>query len=134
MQKLDPKTWRADVLLDAVAVGNTAVRQELRDGRLVLHVPIQRKWYNSPPLSWFMPFRKERGFALDQFGEEVWRACDGEQTMEALIEEFAQQHQLRFHEARLAVTRFMQMMVQRGLVVLVFPKDKLQAIRAEVTA
>lgn len=119
----DARTWRAEVLLDAVAVKNEAVREADRDGMLVLHVPIRKTWYNVPPFSWVMPYRPERGFAMDQLGAWVWQHCDGEQTIEHMIEAFAAKHKLRFHEARLAITSFLQSMVERGIVVLVFPQD-----------
>lgn len=122
-KRTDPTTWRADVLLDAVAYANQAVREERRDGHLVLHVPIRKTWYNRPPFSWILQYRDERGFAVDQLGEFVWQACDGKQTVEQIIEGFATLHQLRFHEARLAVTRFLENLVERRLVVVVLPEQ-----------
>ena len=130
-QRLNPKAWRADVLLDAVPVSNDAVREERQDGLLVLHVPIRKTWYNSSALSIILPFRSQRGFALDQLGESVWRACDGQQTVEQMIEAFAQTQHIRFHEARLLVVRFLQMLVQRKLAVLVFPEATVEALRKQ---
>lgn len=124
-KQMDPKSWRADVLLDAVAYANEAVREERRQGHLVLHVPIRKTWFNRPPISWILSYREERGFAVDQLGQFVWEACDGKQTVEQIIENFANLHQLRFHEARLAVTRFLQTLVERGLVVIVLPEQSL---------
>jgi hypothetical protein len=70
------------------------------------------------PLSWALPFRPEKGVALDQLGTEVWRACDGARTVERIIDEFAERHRVRFHEARNSVVSFLHSLLQRNLLVL----------------
>ncbi len=131
MQNVDPRVWRADALLDTVPIANEAV-QEVRDkGSLVLRVPIRQRWFNRGLFAIVLPYRQNKGYALDQIGEEVWRACDGKRTMEDLIDTFARRHQLRFHEARVAVTQFVQQMVQRGLLVLAVPDAILETLKKE---
>lgn len=98
---------------------NAAVRQEMRGDALVLFVPIRRRWWMSGPVSWFLPLRDEKGVALDALGQEVWRVCDGQRHLEAIVEGFADRHRLGFHEARLTVMRFLRMLAQRNLLVLV---------------
>jgi Coenzyme PQQ synthesis protein D (PqqD) len=109
-------------MLDAVPVRNEAVRSETAAGELVLRVPLEPRWYLCPPVTWLLPVRRERAVALDRLGEEVWRACDGERTVEQIVEAFAARHHLRFHEARLSVMRFLQDLTRRGLVVMVVPR------------
>jgi hypothetical protein len=107
-------------MLDALPMPNHAVRVEDKgDGALVLHVPIRQRWYNGPPLSWILPFRKERSIALDQLGREVWIACDGKRNVEAIVEAFARDHGVSFHEARLGVTEFLRSLTRRGLIIIV---------------
>ena len=110
-------------LLDAVPTCNRAVRAERRGGALVLWVPIQRRWWMDGPLGWFLPFRREKGIELDILGQQVWQACDGERSVEQIIEDFAAEHQLRFHEARLSVMQFLRALMQRNLVALVVPEE-----------
>jgi hypothetical protein len=105
-------------LLDAVPMANRAVRVEERGETLILFVPIQRRWWMKGPLTWALPFRPEKGIALDQLGTEVWRACDGERTVERIIDEFAERHRVRFHEARNSVVSFLHSLLQRKLLVL----------------
>jgi hypothetical protein len=112
--KLEPER-----LLDAVPAANRAVRVERRGSSVVLFVPIQQSFWTGPPFSWFLPFRKERGFALDALGEEVFSACDGQRTLEQIIERFAERHRLRFHEARVSVMQFVRMLSERKLVALI---------------
>ena len=115
--KLDPEK-----LLDAVPTPNAAVRLERRGDSVLLFVPLRPRFWTGPPLSWLLPFRKERGFALDALGEEVFAACDGRRTLEQIIEAFASRHRIRFHEARLAVTQFLRSLSERNLVALVVPR------------
>lgn len=111
------------LLLDAIPSANEAVRREEKDNGLMLWVPIEKRWWMGPPLSWLLPFHDERGVALDAIGRQVFDACDGERTTERIIEEFAECHRLRFHDARVSVLSFLKSLVERNLVVLVRPKD-----------
>ena len=111
-------------LLSAVLYRNEAVRVENVDKGKILRVPIRRRWYMRAPLSWVMPFRKERGFSLDRLGSEVWEACDGHHTVENVVEQFAEKHRISFHEARLAVMQFVRELVRRKLVAAALPDSE----------
>ena len=106
-------------LLEAVPVPNTLTVVESADEReLVLSVPLQRRWYMGPPVSWVLPFSKCRRIALDRYGMEVWRECDGMRTAERIVERFANRHRLGFHEARMSVLTFMRELTRRGFLVM----------------
>lgn len=109
-------------LLDAVPLRNAAVQAQEQDDVLLLTVPRRRRWWMRPPLSWWLKFRTHRQVSLDALGRDVWNACSGAKTVEQIIEAFAQDHHLRFHEARLSVTTFLRMLVERNLVVLEMPR------------
>lgn len=98
---------------------NRAVRVERRGAALVLFVPLRRPWWLRGPVAWLLPLRSEKAVALDALGQEVWRACDGKRDLESLVEDFAARHRLGFHEARLTVMRFLQMLAQRKMLVLI---------------
>ena len=125
MQQAVQRQLDQSQLLDAVPVHNHAVRAERRANALLLWVPIQRRRWMLGPLSWLLPFRDEKGIALDALGQEVWQACDGKRRLEEIIEQFAEHHQLRFHEARLSVLQFFRSLVERNLVALVVPQATL---------
>lgn len=106
-------------LLAMIPVRNGAVRSQVHKGTLILYVPTQRRWWMGPlSLLPGVRFRMEKGHALDRLGEEVWLACDGRRSVEAIVEGFADRHKLRFHEARLSVMAFLRMLAQRNLVAL----------------
>lgn len=106
-------------MLAAIPTRNAAVREETRGDALVLFVPLRKRWWMNGPVSWCLPLRDEKGVALDALGQEVWQACDGQRDLETIIEAFADRHRLGFHEARLTVMRFLRMLAQRNLLVLV---------------
>jgi hypothetical protein len=107
-------------LRDSVPVPNRAVRagREQQDGGQVLRIPLKRRWFMRPPLTWLLPLSRERVVALDAIGREVWQACDGQRTVEEIVEEFAARHRLSFHAARLSVLQFLQQLTRRGIVVM----------------
>jgi hypothetical protein len=108
-------------MLDCVPLRNAAVTTERgADGALVLRVPVEPRWFMQPPVSWILPFRRERAVALDPLGEEIWNHCDGGHSVEHIIEHFAEHHHLSFHEARLSVAQFLRGLTERGLVAVAF--------------
>ena len=121
MARTAPPALDQSQLLDSVPTRNTAVRTERRAGTVVLWVPIVRRWWMKGPLGWVLPFRNEKGVALDALGEEVWAACDGKQRLEQIIEHFAKTHRIRFHEARVSVLSFVRSLSERNLVGIVVP-------------
>jgi hypothetical protein len=106
--------------LDAVPVRNHAATEEPEQGDfLPVSVRVDRPWWLVPPISWVLPVRTRRTIKLDGIGRFVWQWCDGKRPVETLVEEVADREELSFHEARIAVTRFLEELVRRGLIVLV---------------
>ncbi len=126
----DDGSWKR--MLSARPVHNMAARVDELDGpstspgsdAVVVYVKNVRPWYMLPPLSWIVPHRRERRVVLDRVGSQMWRQCDGERTVEAVIDAFAATHDLTFHEARVAVTTYIKSLVKRGVLVIVMPKEQ----------
>jgi hypothetical protein len=110
-------------MLEARAVRNVSARvtDETAD-RLSVWVRSLPPRYMVPPISWIVPRRKERRFVLDRLGSEVWRLCDGRRNVEAVIDAFASEHELTFHEARVAVTSYIRSLVKRGVLAVAMPE------------
>ncbi len=107
-------------LLDGVPHHNRALEVEAKPNGAVLWSSIRRRWWMRAPFNWIMPYRDRKGFHLDSLGLEVWRDCDGRRTVEAIVERFAARHRVSFHEARIAVMQFIQIMTKRELIAVVF--------------
>ncbi len=116
--KRQSKAINAAELLAMVPGQNQAIRVESYADGLIVWVKIQKRWWMGPPLGWFLPFRAEKGVALDVLGREVFEACDGQHSMESIIEEFAKRHRIRFHEAKHSVITFARWLMERKIIFL----------------
>ena len=104
---------------------NTAASRKARpDGGTIVKVPMNRPGWLVPPLSWLLPFSENRRVRLDAIGTQVLQMCDGDDTVETIIEQFAIRNKLSFREAQLPVTQFLQQMTERGVIAIVGPLEK----------
>lgn len=95
-------------------------QQETEEGGLRLTAELERprwqRWLGGSP-------KGRRTFELDAFGNEVYTACDGINSVEDIITGFADTHNLSLPEAEISVTRFLRMLVQRGLVAIEMDRE-----------
>lgn len=119
----EPQSWRA--MLEAKPLRNAASRMEREaNGMRTLHVPCRRPWYAVFPLTWIVRFPEERSFRLDPLGAQVWDLCSGEAPVEAIVEAFAEEHELTFHEARVAVTQYLKTLIQYGALAIALASEE----------
>ena len=109
-------SWRRSLL--GVPIRNEAAGVVEEGGGLSVSVARRRPWWLVPPISWAVKPAAEKTMRLDALGAEVWRLCDGERTVERVIDEFAASHRLTFHESRAAVTTYIRRLVERGVLVI----------------
>jgi hypothetical protein len=103
-----------------IPVKNREVEVERNDENgTVLRVPMRKGWYRRPPLTWVLPLSTYRRVQLDGLGKDVWEACDGRKSVEAIVDDFANRFKLTFHESRLTVTDFLRDLSRRALIALV---------------
>lgn len=103
---------------------NAAARVERNVKKnIAIYVKTSRPRYLVPPLSWIVPFRSERRVTLDRLGMQVWTLCNGERTVENVIDAFKEQYNLTFHEARVAVTEYIKTLIQRGVLVITLREE-----------
>jgi hypothetical protein len=114
--------WMA--LLQSRPVRNVAARvEEHTDGRVVIYVRQKKPGFLVPPLSWIVPYKRERSAYLDRVGTRLWRMCDGEHTVEEIVDAFRGQYRLTFHESRAAVMGYLKLLTERGVVAIVTQED-----------
>lgn len=108
-------------MLAAKPLHNVAAAVE-RDGTegLRITVALEKRPY-APPLSWIVPARKSRSVVLEKLGAQIWALCDGEHTVENIVEEFAKLHRLTFHESRVAVAEHLRRLLQHGALAVAMP-------------
>lgn len=106
-------------LLSAIPRRNEAAEFEPSGDGLSVTIPMRRPRWLVAPLSWILPFSRHRRVQLDAPGRKVVELCDGRRTVEEVIESFAREHKLSFRESQVAVTQFMRMLLERGIIALV---------------
>jgi len=102
-------------MLRTHALQNRAARVEREPGGTV-SVWVEQTRRLLPPLAWIVPFRKERATRLDHLGSQVWSLCDGQRTVEEVVDAIATRYRLTFHESRVAVTGYLKTLIQRGVL------------------
>jgi len=117
-----------DQLLDSIPHRNEAAEAESvgSDG-LRIRVPFRKRWYMNPPVTWILPLGRCRTMRLDTLGTEVWNMINGRTTTEAMIERFAERYHVSFHEARLSVTHFLQLLTRNDAIVVTAGRHKVDA-------
>ena len=115
-------SWRT--MLEATPLRNAGADVAEADGIVRIALRTQKPRWLVPPLSWLLPLRRTRAVQLDRVGSRVWRLCDGERTVEQVVDEFARVYRLSFHEARVAVTGYLKQLVQRGALAIEVPAPR----------
>ncbi|MCF7855773.1 MAG: PqqD family protein [Candidatus Pacebacteria bacterium] len=66
----------------------------------------------------------QKAFELDNYGAEVYRACDGQRSVHRIIEDFSLDHKISLAEAEVSVTTFMKTLIQRHLIRVALKPDE----------
>lgn len=78
---------------------------------VLIRRPVWQRWIGGSHVA-------ERTFGLDAYGREVFEACDGKRSVQAIVRRFARQHKLSRAEAEMSVTTFVRTLLGRGLLVI----------------
>lgn len=106
-------------MLSAIPNHNTAAKVVEKNGCVKVIIKNIRPAYLVPPISWFVPYKPQREITLDPLGTYLWKLCDGKKTVENLIDQFKDEYELTFHEAKTCVTDYLRKLVQRGILAVV---------------
>ena|SRR5579883_1946124 len=64
----------------------------------------------------WMKVPTERHVELDEVGSFVWDLCDGNNTVETIVQKTGRQYKMNRREAEISVTTFLQMLHERNFV------------------
>ena len=96
------------------------VKQKEENGKLYVTVQLERsRWQRILGAD----KARERTFGLDAYGRRVYECCDGEQTVQAIINRFAKSTHVSVPEAEMAVTKFVRTLMSKGLLVIEMPEE-----------
>lgn len=111
--------------LHSVPVRNALARlvRERSDERKEVYAVRQKYSGIARLLKGVLKLRDEKMYELSGIGLRIFRALDGKKNFVSLIDELKDEHQLTFYEARGLMLAYMQMLMERGLVVIVGLKE-----------
>ncbi len=101
-ETLPPPGHKLESLLQVIPVHSDQVTREREDERGIR-------------LSWEGP-HKRLSFDLDPMGSELYRRMDGSTRLGELVENYAEEHRLRFFESAAIWVAYTRMLTQRQLL------------------
>ncbi|MBW2409119.1 MAG: PqqD family protein [Deltaproteobacteria bacterium] len=120
------KKKRKDVYGDRTAAfkfipvkNNHITEERLESGEILIHYPVTLRPWIAGLVKRFSGSQTElraKPLQLDQLGTEVWELIDGNRSVRRITEIFAKAHQLQIREAEVAVSQFIRLLGQRGLI------------------
>ncbi len=106
--------------LTVIPVQNSEVTTQVSSsGHILIRYPVTVRPWMAKLLRRFTdtsPQIRFRKLQLDNLGTNVWQMIDGKRTVQDIIDEFAQLHQLPTAESESAITQFFRDLGKRGLV------------------
>ena len=116
--KIPPPPAERSAALTLRPARNSLLTWEKRDsGEMVLTVPHNDKANRLAKfLAKFLKAPNERHVELDEVGGYVWELCDGQNTVEAIVQKTGRQYKMNRREAEVSVTMFLQMLHQRNFI------------------
>lgn len=86
------------------------------DGSLVVSADFDApKWYK-PPVNWFINLNLHKRYEISDLSLQIWEWCDGEKSLEEIIDLFALKYQYTFHEARVSVISYLKKLTEKGIL------------------
>lgn len=101
-------------------IANAAVTVCAEADGLRLRVPLNRPTWTRLVRHVF-PLSSHRELVLDDLGAQVFRMCDGEHTIEEIVDRFMHDWHLSFFEARGMVLQFLSSLLRHTFVIVVAP-------------
>lgn len=99
-------------------INQAAVIVKLPQGGVRISVPMRPH----PAIRWLrkiFPISREKNMELDDLGAEILDWCDGNATMDVLIERHRQRWKFSFFEARASLIRFFEPLLRYRVIALV---------------
>ncbi|RLE83083.1 MAG: hypothetical protein DRJ52_00795 [Thermoprotei archaeon] len=108
-----------EIILKSKPIRNPLVEwKKYESGEIALIVKMKDTWMTK-----LFKVSKQRKIILDTVGSFVWELCDGNHTIEDIINELCKKYKLRPREAEVSLITYLNMLAQRRLVAFIIPKQ-----------
>jgi len=120
-----PKLTR-EQSLSALPVRNTLITYHRSEaGETELIIPRRSDWLGKlMAFAFFVP--SERKIILESIGSDVWELCDGEHSVNQIVDALIEKHKLNRREAETSLTEYLRKLGKRRLIAFAIPKDILE--------
>lgn len=123
-----PKIDRKEALA-IIPVRHPHIEWERKDKEIVLTIPTRTDRIAKIVKRLVRNLPETRQIALDDVGGSVWELCDGERSINAIVESVSKRYKLTRREAEASVTMFLQTLAKRNLIGLLSAGGKNSAKR-----
>lgn len=105
-----------EALLRLRPVRNGAIEwQENDQGEAELTIPYRKdRW--ARVVAFLVHLPEARKVQLDEVGTYVWRLCDGEHTVDAIVRAMIKEYMMSRAEVEASVARYLQMLAERRFI------------------
>ncbi|MBN2711706.1 MAG: PqqD family protein [Planctomycetes bacterium] len=105
--------------LASVPLKNEKAREvETEKGQYAIFAVEQKYKGMIKPLTKLLRLKQEKKYRLDGLSLKIFRKIDGKITVGQLIDELMAEYKLTFFESRGLIIHYMQMLMEKGLVVI----------------
>lgn len=121
-QPASPPISRQDALR-VFPVHNPQLEWELDEEGMVTATLVRRQDLKGRLLSAFLMVPESRQMKLDAVGTFVWNLCDGEHTVNDIVEAMCDQYKLSRREIEVSLTEFLRLLGKRGMIAVAVPEE-----------
>ncbi len=123
LKRKSPMPLSRDQAFQARPVRNPSLKWRINEEEIVeVIVPRRKDWFGRVMgFLFFVP--ESRPITLDEVGTRVWHLCDGEHTVEDLIQTLSDEYKLGRREVEASLTEYLKMLGKKGMVGFLVPKD-----------
>jgi hypothetical protein len=114
--KKEKKVIPRDDVLSAKPIRNPLIQWEIQEsGDVQMVIPL-KKTTKLKVLSYLFRVPGRKTVVLDKLGTEVWLICDGETTINEIVEKLCKKHKMSRKESEISLFSYLQQLVKRGYI------------------
>ncbi|NLO72908.1 MAG: PqqD family protein [candidate division WS1 bacterium] len=113
-------------------VRNPGLKWKLDEQGLVRATLVRRRDLWGKLIGGILSTPDARDLQLDEIGSFVWMHCDGEHTLNDIVESMMEKYKLGRREVEASLNEFLRMLAKRGMIVVGVPKALIEEMDSEV--
>lgn len=122
-RKKPPSLPRRELLRSKPVRNSKLTWEENSDHEAVLAIPRRRTWWlNLVARVFYVP--SKRTVVLDKIGSQLWLMCDGQHTVDQVINKIREQYKLERKEAEVSTLTYLKQLMEKGLIGLAVGRNK----------